>query len=172
MPHARRDRGWRARDADKAGLVVGSVFHVCGEHRESVARGRMPARQRGPRGIGRGGDRPRRSRRVVGRVRLHQRMAIEEPSALLQRHGVTFRRADAGQARAGHAEHAVMDRDDGLGNDARALGVKQPIVGVGDRARDRILDGEDPGVDVARRDGAHHVDVSAQRQLFGAGPER
>ena len=67
-------------------------------------------------------------------------------------------------------DEAVVDRDDRLGHDRERRLVEQ-IVGLGDRADERALDGENAVGDPAGGDGVDHLRERRQWNEAGGGEE-
>ena len=148
-----------AADQDEPRLVARVIGDVGGEDVEAVDLGGDPRRDRG------------RRRRRAPRRRVRAASAVEFGGPqlglrhLVAQERVALRGGDrdrehdlhVGERRARPGHQAVLDVEHDLALDEQVVAERELVLGEVDGALDRVLDGDEPEVDLARLDGVEHV---------------
>jgi len=158
-------------DGEEACEVVGRGLDRILENVQPVAFGGAPARDGGDRSVLQLGDFGRRSRRVERDLGLD---LVQSEEIFDLRESLRMRPRDAYslEARAAHAEQAVANADDDLGDDLRAGVLAQEVVHVGHRSRMRVLNRHDRGVHLMRLERGEYLGERAARHQARAGKQR
>jgi hypothetical protein len=147
-----------AREHEEARLVVGAVLDPLGEHGEPEPLGGAAAGDGGATQVAGGGDVACRAGGVPRRVHGEPAPRGEEARALRQSDRVALDHLDAVERGAARGEQAVPDGEHDLADDRHRVGrAAQGVVRRDDAAGERVLDGEQPGVDRAVGHGARHA---------------
>ena len=163
-----------AGEGEEAGLVGGVVLDPLGERQESVGVGRVARRDGGDGGVPLLGHDLGAARRVPRAHQLDVGKMLGQPHpALPQRHRMGEDSLDPLQLRAGHRHQRVVHRVENLVGEpqqAVAESLFEEVVGGRDRAYERVLDRQAPGLRPALPDGGHHVLRLAAGKRLQPGP--